>query len=178
MRQRGNIIASASAVLSTRRNSWSHHPARAPSVPSSIKIDPAPVGTSPQWLNRYQFRFVEGLPDLSPREDGDIRSAKSILWINDWPIRPLDHLSLLGMSDVFFLRLLQVRGTFPPMSTVSMTTYFHASPDEIAAEGEGAVLGVADARVFHAGFHDQCAELWSKDGRLLVSSTQIVWFRD
>jgi acyl-CoA thioesterase len=40
------------------------------------------------------------------------------------------------------------------------------------------VLGTADARIFDRGYHDQSAELWSKDGRLLATSHQLVYYRD
>ena len=40
------------------------------------------------------------------------------------------------------------------------------------------VLGTADARSFERGFHDQSAELWSSEGRLLATSHQLVYYRD
>ena len=37
--------------------------------------------------------------------------------------------------------------------------------------------GEADAKVFNKGFSDQTGDLWSRDGRLLATSHQIVYFR-
>ena len=35
----------------------------------------------------------------------------------------------------------------------------------------------ADGKVFTKGFSDQTGDLWSRDGRLLATSHQIVYFR-
>lgn len=64
------------------------------------------------------------------------------------------------------------------MSTVSMTTYFHATDAEIAAQGSAPLLGIADSKRFVANFHDQSMELWGRDGRLLASGIQTVWYKE
>jgi hypothetical protein len=91
--------------------------------------------------------------------------------------RALDFLSLLAMSDAFFGRIFQVIGRIPPFGTVSMTTYFHAGADELAANGTAPLAAVADARVFHRSFCDQNAELYGAGGGLLATSAQIAYFR-
>jgi hypothetical protein len=58
-----------------------------------------------------------------------------------------------------------------------MTTHFHASATELAADGAKTVLGVADARTFHRSYGDQTAELWSPSGRLLATTTQVFYFK-
>jgi len=93
-------------------------------------------------------------------------------------IRALDHLSLAALADVFFMRVFQVRGTIVPAGTVTMTVHFHASAQELAAQGSAPVLGVADAQTFTRNFGDQLAQLWSQDGRLLATSTQLAWFKE
>jgi acyl-CoA thioesterase len=60
---------------------------------------------------------------------------------------------------------------------VSITTYFHAASDELAAEDITHVLAVADAKVFHKSYGDQNGELWSPGGRLLATTTQIAYFK-
>jgi hypothetical protein len=69
-----------------------------------------------------------------------------------------------------------VRGELLPFGTVSLTTYFHAAAD-LAAEDIGRVLGVADANIFHKSFGDQTGALWSPNGRLLATTTQIAYFK-
>lgn len=73
----------------------------------------------------------------------------------------------------FFLR----RATGLPAGTVSMTVYFHASAERLHACGSDFVLGQARGQFYHAGFFDQTAQLWSRDGMPLASSTQIVYFK-
>ena len=58
-----------------------------------------------------------------------------------------------------------------------MTTYFHADADDLAADDSIAVLGVADAKIFHKSYADQTGELWSAGGRLLASTHQIAYFK-
>jgi hypothetical protein len=91
--------------------------------------------------------------------------------------RPLDFLSLTAMSDAFFGRLFQVIGRVPPFGTVSMTTYFHASADELRDHGSAPLAAVADARVFHRSFGDQTAELYGRGGQLLATAVQVAYFR-
>ena len=65
-----------------------------------------------------------------------------------------------------------------PAGTVSITTYFHVGQAELAATGTGFVLGQARAQEFRNGFFDQTAQLWNQAGRLLVSTHQIVYFKE
>ena len=64
-----------------------------------------------------------------------------------------------------------------PFGTVSITTYFHSSSEELAAEDIRQVLAVADAKIFHKSYGDQNGELWSPNGRLLATTTQIGYFK-
>lgn len=88
----------------------------------------------------------------------------------------LDFISLLAMSDAFVGRLFQVVGRLPPFGTVSMTTQFHASGDELAAHGTRPLAAVVDASVFHRSYCDQTAELWGGD-QLLATAMQIAYYR-
>ena len=76
-----------------------------------------------------------------------------------------------------FGRVFLVRGELVPVGTVSITTYFHAASEELAAEDITRVLAVADARIFHRSYGDQHGELWSPSGRLLATTTQIAYFK-
>ncbi|MCB1366699.1 MAG: thioesterase family protein [Rhodobacteraceae bacterium] len=174
----GQICTTASIILAHRGADYSHQPVTAPVVPPAGECDlldmaPMPMG----WLHRYDFRFVEGPPPLSGLPTGGQGPARSVNWVADKPARPLDHLSLTSLSDSFLLRLFHVRGTLVPMGTVSMTTHFIATCEEIVEQGTAPVLGVADAIRFHGNFHDQHMQLWSASGKLLASGTQVVWFK-
>jgi acyl-CoA thioesterase len=64
-----------------------------------------------------------------------------------------------------------------PAGTISLTTYFHADGSELADVAGDYVLGSATANRFSQGYFDQSAQLWSRHGRLLATSHQLVYFK-
>ena len=135
LRQNGAVTTTASAVCGVRKPVWSHYPVKGPTAPPR---DDAPEMSKlgrPRWTRRYSFRFVEGGLDNYPREDGVIMSPRTLAYIQDAPERPIDFVSLAALSDAFFVRIMHARGTFQPMATISLTTYFHIGADELAALG-------------------------------------------
>ena len=120
----------------------------------------------------FLIAVLPGTPYPGPKD------ARSLLWVADRPARPLDHVALASLCDVFIVRIFQVRGSRTPAGTVSMTSYFHAGAEELAAQGARPLLAKADTIRFGDQFHDQQAELWSDSGRLLATTTQVVWFRE
>ncbi|MGI9133179.1 MAG: thioesterase family protein, partial [Rhodoferax sp.] len=56
--------------------------------------------------------------------------------------------------------------------------YFHADGAQLAATGADYLLGQARAQVFRSGFFDQTAQLWSQAGILLVSTHQVVYYKE
>ena len=173
----GDVATLATAVFAERRPSWSHQPAEFPQAKPFEQILPFPkIKTS--WANQYDFRFVEGYPDFSgAKKDDAPANAFSKLWISDRVPRKIDALSLMSMSDAFFARIFHARRELVPFGTVSLTTYFHADAADLAAEDITRVLAVADAKIFHKSYGDQNAELWSPNGRLLATTTQIGYFK-
>ena len=91
--------------------------------------------------------------------------------------RKIDMLSLTSMSDAFFGRVFHAKRELVPFGTVSLTTYFHADAEGLAAEDISRVLAVADAKSFHKSYGDQTGELWSPSGRLLATTHQIAYFK-
>jgi len=178
MQQEGGIVATASAVLAARRDTWAHQPATMPDVPPPEAVPELPTDGRLAWLQRYEFRFVHGLWTPQTQAHATPQSAHSTLWVADKPRRPLDVLSLAALCDVFFVRAFHVRGTMVPAGTVTMTVHFHASAAEIAAQGSAPLLGTVDAHTFARHFGDQIAQLWGRDGRLLATTTQMTWFKE
>lgn len=172
--QDGAPAAIATVMLAERRASWSHQPA---SPPAAAPSSATPLYESPStaaWVGQYAFRFVEGAPSFTGEGAGEVRS---VVWISDAEPRPLDHLSLASIGDAFFARIFHAKRALVPFGTVTMTTYFHATAEELAAEGAAEVLGVAEARTFHRSYGDQVAELWSAGGRLVATSHQLCYFK-
>lgn len=172
----GGAVATATAMFGARPATFVHRRVSPPPVPAFDETPRSPTGGL-GWTDRYDFRFVEGALDW--QDDGAAPGAtRSVLWIRNDPPRPLDILGLVALCDVFFGRILHLRRKMVPFGTVSMTAFFHSTPADLAAIGDDAVLGVADSRIFDRGFHDQSAELWSAEGRLLATTHQIVYYRD
>ena len=173
----GDPVLTAGIVTAVRRDSWTHRPALPPTLPDPATLAPFDANASLAWVGQYEMRFIEGGTILSDEIPDPPASARSSLWIRDARPRTLDGVSLMAMSDAFFGRIFQVQGRLPPFGTISMTTHFHASAEELAAHGSDWLAGWADARVFHRGFCDQTVELWGRAGALLATSTQMAYFR-
>ena len=136
-----------------------------------------PVDSRNAFVTQFEFRFVEGALERNPGFDGRLRSARSCLWLDNAQPRPWDFVGLTAFCDLFFGRIFHVQGTVFPAATVSMTAHIHVDSEGLSALGTCPLLGVADAHVFTSGFFDQAAQLWSPNGRLLVTTTQIVSYR-
>jgi len=65
-----------------------------------------------------------------------------------------------------------------PIGTVSMTTYFHAGQDQLQRTGTGYLLGQAQAQAFRDGYFDQTAQLWNEAAELLVTTHQVVYYKE
>jgi len=171
------VATLATAVFAERRPSWSHQSVEFPKSPPFEQIQPYPKVAAP-WVKQYDFRFIDGDPDFSGAKGDGPASAFSRLWIGDRVPRKIDMLSLMSMSDAFFGRIFHARRELVPFGTVSLTTYFHADSEELAAaEDINRVLAVADAKIFHKSYGDQAGELWSPQGRLLATTHQIAYFK-
>jgi hypothetical protein len=128
------------------------------------------------WVKQYDFRFIEGEPGFGIPKDAP-PNASSKLWIGDRVPRKVDMLSLVSMSDAFFARIFHAKRELVPFGTVTLTTYFHVSSDDLAAEDITHVLACADAKVFNRSYQDQNGELWSPSGKLIATTTQMGYFK-
>lgn len=175
--QNAEVKTTASIVCGVRSEVFSRQIEMKPSAPDPETCEPLKTKGLINWLERYSFRFVEGEPRLSGIPLSEQGNSRSLLWIADLPERPVNTLSLAAISDCFFPRLLHLRGKMVPFGTVSMTTYFHSTTEEISAVGAAAVLGATDSKCVHRNFHDQQMQLWASDGTLLASGSQLVWYK-
>ncbi len=181
--QAGETAATATVVTATRRDTWSATEITFPDVPAAQDVARTPPIERAAWTGQYDMRFVRGGPDAGAawtlatdgRPDPD---SLSQLWIRDEPARPLDFVSLTAICDAFYPRLFVRRPKWVPVGTVSLTTYFHADSGLLAVLGDQAVLGTARALNFSNGYFDQTAEVWSRDGKLLATSHQVVYYKE
>ncbi len=170
------VMLTATAVTAVRRATWNAVDAPMPAVSSPTEVMSAPVIDRVRWVGRYDMRLVAGALPL--HWDGAEADSLTQLWLRDNPPRPLDYASLTALADAFFPRIWRRRARMTPIGTVSMTVYYHAGPEELAAVGESHVFGQARSQSFFNGFFDQSAQLWSEAGHLLATTHQIVYYKE
>jgi acyl-CoA thioesterase len=173
--QNGEVAVTATAMLAVRRESWSAQELQCPTVPPVDEVSTATPIDFAAWTHSYQMRFIDGLLTFQAEDKSD--SSQTRLWVRDEPARPLDFQSLSALADVFFPRVFLRTQAPCPAGTVSMTTYFHVSSQQLAAYANQHLLACARANQLCNGFADQTAELWGSDGQLLVTSQQLVYFK-
>lgn len=170
----------ATAMTAVRRDSWNANDMPMPQVTPALQV-PTFRRTGVTWLERYEMRPIAGLIphkwEGQAATDDPVTASLSQLWMRDNPPRPLDYASLTAMADIFFPRIWLRRATMVPVGTVSMTVYFHADAAQLAATGEGFLLGQARAQAFYKGFFDQTAQLWNESGLLLCTTHQTVYYK-
>lgn len=172
-------VMTATVMTALRRSTWHLNDMPLPDVPEPQSLARAQLQGAMEWLNRYDMRFVRGgMPTQWDGAGSLSPDSLTQLWVRDEPVRPFDFLSLTAMSDVFYPRIWLRRPLRVAAGTVSMTIYFHASSAQLAEAGTGYLLAQANAQAFRHGFFDQSAQLWSQAGVLLVTSTQLVYFKE
>jgi len=175
LRQGGEVKTTATAVFGLHRDTWADTEAQFPEVIAPEDIPRSEFFDFVVWANRYDIRFTEG---AVPDDGAHSESSTSTLWVRNAERRPLDFAALASVSDTFYPRVFLRRGKVIPAGTISLTTYFHADRAQVEAVGDDFVLGSAHANAFSRGYFDQSAQLWSRDGVLLTSSHQLVYFKD
>ncbi|CAN5617384.1 thioesterase family protein [soil metagenome] len=173
--QDGEIRTTATAVFGIRRDTWSDTEPQPPAAPAPEDVAQLDMSSFVTWSKNYEMRYVEG----APFADGDTESPDSTttLWVRDQPPRALDHPALTALCDIFYPRVFLRRGQFIPAGTISFTVYFHAGADDLARQGDDYLLATARAQRFSGGFFDQTAQLWGRDGTLLATTHQMVYFK-
>jgi len=182
LEQAGATVLTATALTAIRRATWSGSDVPMPEVPGPGTLPPADRMIPLEWLHRYDvLPVVGGIPkdwDGAENDGGPDQASLSRFWMRDRPERPLDFCSLAALADVFYPRVFLRRAFRVPAGTVSMTVYFHAGAEILRAVGSDFVLGQARGQFYHAGYFDQTAQLWSRNGVPLASSTQIVYYKE
>ena len=104
-------------------------------------------------------------------------STRNALWVKFADARPLDDVALVCLADTPTPRVFFVVHGFTVLSTISMTVYLHASDADLAEAGSDWVMIEANAGRGGGGFYDQHARIWSRSGKLLATTQQMVWYK-
>ncbi|QEE60303.1 thioesterase family protein [Salinibacterium sp. dk2585] len=171
--QGGAIATTATAVFGQRRDTWSETETPAPDVASPEQLEQQRMPDIIVWARNYEMRFAEGI--MTP--GAGQASSSSTLWMRDAPPRPLDFASLAALCDAFYPRIFLRSGQMTPAGTVTLTIYFHADAQQLAAQGDAHMLATARGHRFNDGYFDQSATVWGHDGHLLASTHQLVYFK-
>lgn len=172
--QDGEVKTTATAIFGLRRDTWADTEVTPPQVPAPEDTVASAPPFGVVWFDNYDMRFADG---AMPDDGAESGSSTTTLWVRNNPPRPMDFAALASVSDIFYPRVFLRQGQFVPAGTVSITTYFHADDEQLAAQGVEFVLATARAQAFSRGYFDQTAHLWGRDATLLATSHQVVYFK-
>lgn len=163
------LLAAALVVLTNRRPTDEHLQAVKPDVPDPEALEefhpPETIGA------RIDVRPLEGHPPFGRMD------THSLSWLRERSGRRLDRIQLAFLADQCAPRSWFWSAGPRLSATMSMTVYFHATDDELAAIGDDFVLHEASGTRGVASTADQRVWLWSRSGLLLATSEQLCWYR-
>ena len=173
MLQNDEVVTTATAVFATRRETWGTTDLPFPKMPDNMQ--PIDQSFMPPWAQNYRFNYEAG---KGPFASAESTTSETLQMIREHPSRPLDFISLTAISDVFVPRIFIRRPKLVPVGTVSMTVYYHTDSNSLQQHGDGELIGQAQANRFFNRYADQSAAIWTPSGELLVTTTQIVYFKE
>lgn len=105
------------------------------------------------------------------------QSSRSVAWVR--PRQARWDKPLLGMlADNSPPRAFYALGHSVMTTTLSLSVYLHATSAEIAEAGRDYLLVEYEGRVGGGGASDERSSYWRRDGKLLATSEQLVWYRE
>ncbi|HZW22094.1 thioesterase family protein [Noviherbaspirillum sp.] len=161
-----------SAVFAVRRDAWSDTESRMPQADAPERLDRYASPANVPFLSMYDVRYA----DCNPLAGG--KDSATQCWISDVPPRPLDFPSIAAQCDTFIPRLFVRKGGPTAISTVTLTINFHVDSAGLQRVEGHHTFAQAKANAFNGGYYDQEGKLWSRNGQLLATTHQMVWYRD
>lgn len=163
------LAAVAHIVLSNRRESDRFVELTMPDV--------APPATFPVFHPPGTFGATMNIHTALGAEPFNQPTTRSIAWLRESGDRPVDALLLVYVSDVGWPRCWALGASPRPSSTITLSTYIHATAEEIAACGNDHILSdMVATRIEHSTVGSR-ANLWNGHGTLLATTEQLCWFR-
>lgn len=163
------LAAVAHIVLSNRRQSDRFVELTMPEV--------APPATFPVFHPPGTFGATMNIHTALGADPFNQPTTRSIAWLRESGDRPVDALLLVYVSDVGWPRCWALGASPRPSSTITLSTYIHATAEEIAACGNDHILSdMVATRIEHSTVGSR-ANLWNGHGTLLATTEQLCWFR-
>jgi len=134
-----------------------------------------PAPASPGGPRHFGARaFERRTADAFPIQPGS--NGYSTAWVRP-KLGPWDKAFLGMVTDNSPPRAFYALGMTVMTTTLSLTVYLHATAEEVAAAGRDFLLVEYDGRVGGGGASDERSSYWRRDGKLLATSEQLVWYR-
>jgi len=138
--------------------------------PETLPQPQSPGGALHFGAQAFERRTAEAFP-IRPSDN-----ARSVAWVR--PRRGTWSKPLLGMqTDNSPPRAFYAFGHGVMTTTISLTVYLHGTREEVAAAGDDYLLVEYEGRVGGGGTSDERSSYWRRDGKLLATSEQLVWYR-
>jgi len=165
----GRSLALATVVLTDRRDSDGLTVPTMPHAPDPETLDVFhPPGSQGE---RAMIRPILGQPPFGHSD------TLSTAWVREMTGRPVDHIQLAFLADQCAPRSWFWSSEPRLSATMTMSVYFHATEDEIAAIGDDYILNEAVATRGASSTSGQQVRMWSRRGDLLATSEQLCWYR-
>jgi len=159
--------ATANIVLANKRDSDSFTERKPPEAPDPHSLPmihpPASFG---QRVDMRAWRIPFGQ-----------ENSHSAHWIRERSGHPIDHVLLAYLADAYPPRILTRSPGMRPSSTLTLSAYFYASADELAAIGDDFILSEAVGTRAAASIIGSQLNMWNRSGALLATSEQLCWFK-
>jgi hypothetical protein len=125
----------------------------------------------PGWAAAFDRRFVDGFPPAPGQ------GSRTLAWARS-QCGPLDR-ALLGMvADMSPPRAFYALGRNVRTTTLSLSTYQYATAEDLAEVGDDFILIECDGSVGAHGASGERSSYWRRDGKLLATSEQLVWYSE
>lgn len=161
--------ATATVILTTRRDNDGFNELKMPAAPPPEQIEafhpPFP------YAERTAKYFIKGFPPFNSPD------THSLGWSKELTGRNVDAIQLAFLSDNFPPRSWFISSGLRATATLTHSLYFLATPEEMAAVGDDAVLMAVDGTRGAGSLHGVRVNLWSRSGVLLATSEQLAWYK-
>lgn len=166
-------VVAGAVTLAKRRDGFARRNLVRPIYPAPEEMPEVPLrGSAPAFMAGFEVRA-----DTRAWLENEGGRSESLGWYREREETRTTLGTLTALSDIAFPGIFLLTGAGTRISTIALNMQFHIGPDDLEAMGHEFILVQAGWRNAGQGYFDQYANLWDSEGRLLVTSDQMVWFR-